>query len=1246
MLRHCRALVLVLLPFLLLATIIQARTPEPGMLLRLQVGTFDPLHDAPLGAIASPREGAEPYQIVQFAGPVQATWVAQAEAVGATLLGYLPDNAYVARVDQADLPALRSLPSVRWVGPYEPAYKVAPAFAPQLLRASAGQSVRVTLVSFPGEPPEELRALLAGLGAAVEELAATPLGVLARATLPAGAVVTAAQQPSISWIEPYVEPRLADAPARGIMGAERIWAGNGLFGEGQIVAISDSGLDVQLPGGNVGSADLAGRLVRAYAPSEMRPDSPACAAKTTWTDLNGHGTHVAGSVLGNGANSGANPAGNAYTSSNAGLAPRARYVFMAMNTDGSGGIQCVPSNGNYIAFGYQSGARISTNSWGGNTNGVYTANDSVIDDYIWRNRDYLVLFAAGNSGPDRGTIGSPGSAKNIISVGAGENNRPDLGPNDPVGGGSISDNPNSLAYFSSRGPTADGRIKPDIVAPGTNIVSVLGSEARGLEPIAPGSPYALSSGTSMATPLTAGAAALVREWLVTQRNIPNPSAALIKALLIHGAFQLPGVSTPNPSSGWGRVDLGGTLGSSYALFEDDQAGLRSGEQRVYTVEVAGATANGTLFVSQRRPGASGLRLIPQPLPPAAPAAAAGDPQGLAVEPVPGYETPRATPRIADQEAVQREQLPANVDVPRPAPGEARALAPSPNGVGVRDFLQNMVGGGDFEDPAWSNVWSQVWLGEGRPVRTSDPAQVVAGRASVWLGGSDSDDLIAYPVSFPERIDTSSPSALQFLVRQTNLDPGFDYFCVAMADASGYTLRSADGPMISCADQLPPGVQGVSLVFSAAERAVLAGQTAYLYLFTFGDGLRPHMSAFVDNVALNVDFPPVAVTALPQAGPPGTTFLLRSVHNVPYGGVQVCVDSCDGDGALGTVYADDRGDALAYITTQSSAAPGTYRFVTRNIAGRSGQTSITLLGGSGPTLRVSPASGVAGATFTFEGAGFVPNDSEIEVQVNGSVLGTVGSNDAGAVRFEIVTRGSTPAGSYQVRVVDSAGRTGQAAYQVAAPSAGSPQLAVTPASGPPGARFDFTGSGFAPGGQVSLTLDGTPVGQVTADSSGGFGLQLETAATITPGSYTLEARQGSAVARASFEISGGGGEQPAGGAGLRVSLVWTDPPGQPGAARALVNNLDLRVEGPNNQVWLGNGGTGPDQINNVETVRVAQPAPGTYRIIVQGSAVNATFGAQPFALLATSGQNNGASLDTAPIGPGQQRIYLPIIRRVR
>jgi serine protease AprX len=199
----------------------------------------------------------------------------------------------------------------------------------------------------------------------------------------------------------------------------------------------------------------------------------------------------------------------------------------------------------------------------------------------------VICFAAGNSGTDAngdgiidpGSLGSEAAAKNCITVGASENTRDNIRltygqlnastfPHNPVFEDSTTNHDQGMAAFSSRGPTKEARIKPDVVAPGTSILST-----RSRAVVTPPTVFGTSSdpafffddGTSMATPLVAGCVAVLRETLV-KNGLADPPAALIKALLINGAVELLGQynpseagPSPNGSSGWGRVDLAGSV---------------------------------------------------------------------------------------------------------------------------------------------------------------------------------------------------------------------------------------------------------------------------------------------------------------------------------------------------------------------------------------------------------------------------------------------------------------------------------------------------------------------------------------------------------------------------------------------------------------------------------------------------------------------------------------------------------------
>lgn len=384
-----------------------------------------------------------------------------------------------------------------------------------------------------------------------------------------------ANLPEVEHFEEYVPPKLSNDRARLLLNVPPPPPPGavGLDGTNQIIGIADTGIDDAHP-------DFAGRLLQVFA--RGRPGVPG-----NHDDPHGHGTHVTGSAAGDGV------ASNGLFK---GTAPGAKIVFQSL-LDSAGGLGGLPLDlGDLFDEAYQSGARIHSNSWGSATNATYTMNSSEVDDYIWRKPDLLVVIAAGNEGQEvnrqntqPGTVdwlsvGSPATSKNALTVGASRSDRASGGlstitwgaawpahfTNPPIANETVSGNPQCLAGFSSRGPCDDRRIKPDVVAPGTDIVSARSAKApaRNYWGQHANPQYAYMGGTSMATPLVSGCAALVRQYYTDTLGYPNPSAALLRATLINGTRWLTGgdanSSNPPPANydqGFGCVDMSTTIPS-------------------------------------------------------------------------------------------------------------------------------------------------------------------------------------------------------------------------------------------------------------------------------------------------------------------------------------------------------------------------------------------------------------------------------------------------------------------------------------------------------------------------------------------------------------------------------------------------------------------------------------------------------------------------------------------------------------
>ena len=523
--------------------------------------------------------------IVLFNTPVTDASRQDLKSLGATVRGYFPNNALLAELSPATLSTLERVASIQAAEEFLPSDKLQPFLASLIASQAPDARLRVTLQTLAPEDTGSVAAAVRAAGGEVEDVSAGTRWGIVHATLPLSAIRPLTARGEVHWVEEHVPiAKQNDQAAIGThLNTTNLWQTWGLTGKGQVIGHADTGLDT----GNLSTMhpDFKGQILALIA---RGPDRPGDAS-----DFDGHGTHTAGSILGTGAASGGQYRGMAY---------EARLVHQSV-MDSAGDFTGLPYN-LYTLYqeSYAYGARIHSDSWGSASYGAYDADCRSTDLFAWDNPDHLAVFASGNSGRDGnydgvvdlGAVGSPATAKNVLAIGAAENDRPagSGGYSSSTWGGvwstrflvapiktdlisfsaALSPYRQGMAGFSSRGPTQDGRVKPDLVAPGTDVISALssvGGAAWGS--LSSNSRYCFSGGTSMATPLTAGTAALVRQYVIERGGVTNPSAALLKAMLIGGARSLsPGqygtgstreipAFSPNNVEGWGQPDIEATV---------------------------------------------------------------------------------------------------------------------------------------------------------------------------------------------------------------------------------------------------------------------------------------------------------------------------------------------------------------------------------------------------------------------------------------------------------------------------------------------------------------------------------------------------------------------------------------------------------------------------------------------------------------------------------------------------------------
>jgi len=509
-------------------------------------------------AVANPPKAG--LYLIQFTGHPLPAWKDALSGQGVQLLQYVPDDCFIARLPNGDLAALKKLPFVHWIGKYRPDHKLHQAVARRAALKRAGEMVNVSVLLSTDVPAVALTETRRSMKS-IRQQSKLRIGTILRGSIAATDLDALAGSENVLWVEPEFRPKLVDEIASKIVAGD---AGPnltqmqdyGFDGTGVRVAVADSGLHTGTASGM--HSDLAGRASTFFYYGTLEDAS----------DEHGHGTHVAGIIAGNGATGEVDENGALY---GLGVAPAAEIIAQRIFA-GDGSYEPPPSFETLTHDAVRSGADIGSNSWGDDTAGRYDLSAAEFDALV-RDADastpgdqqYILEFSAGNAGPFAGTIGSPAVAKNVIATGASQNDRPEFFY--------YADGIDTMADFSSRGPCEDGRIKPDLVAPGTWISSLrssVGNDDFAWAVISDN--YIYEGGTSQAGPHASGAAAVFVQYY-RQLFFHNPSPALVKAALINSAVDMDdSIETgpvPNSDEGWGRIDLTELIGSprAYQFFD-------------------------------------------------------------------------------------------------------------------------------------------------------------------------------------------------------------------------------------------------------------------------------------------------------------------------------------------------------------------------------------------------------------------------------------------------------------------------------------------------------------------------------------------------------------------------------------------------------------------------------------------------------------------------------------------------------
>jgi subtilisin-like proprotein convertase family protein len=574
-------------------------------------GNLDPLRARDSLAARGGPDLDETLAVIQFAGPVKDAWLERLHASGVRIVQYVPQNGYLVHASGAEVERLAGL-----VGTVSAVRAVTRVTAADKLSEELGAGTRMVAVqTLSGADGVGARRAAAAVGPSVRG-SSSAVGLSTQyLTLSAAEREALAADPAVVSISPYSAPRLLDERSAQIVagnlsGGEPTGPGDYLnwltsqgFGSGTLgfaIDVADSGVD----DGNAAAPAHPDFYVNGNKPGTSRVAyAHDFTDDASARDCIGHGSNVA-SIAAGYSGTGASRQDGAGFTHGLGAAPRVK-IGVSKFFNCAGFFDLAPGGfAELAAEAYEAGARIANNSWGNQDYGGYSADSQLFDSIVRDARpgpsapghqQMVEVFAAGNEAdgledqpvgyPDEGwgSVASPGTAKNVITVGASESRRP-LGTITCGLDDGAADDADDIASFSSRGPTDDGRLKPDLVAPGTRVTGaapqIADYSGNGVcQKFFPagGTLYNLQSGTSQAAPAVSGAAALIRDWYTREHGPNSPSPALTKAILANTATDLAGGEdgrgaelgpAPNADQGWGRAHLGAVLDGTQRTYVD------------------------------------------------------------------------------------------------------------------------------------------------------------------------------------------------------------------------------------------------------------------------------------------------------------------------------------------------------------------------------------------------------------------------------------------------------------------------------------------------------------------------------------------------------------------------------------------------------------------------------------------------------------------------------------------------------